>query len=135
MKNVSKTLLLACAILGFQQAQAESPAAVTANFTNVADIETVRDVEPKYPALAIKTGVEGYVVLSYDLNASGKPVEIEVVEEHPKRVFSKSAIRALKASRFSVVDEAGTEYSVEGLARRYDFQFPKEFRSRTARRR
>ena len=135
MNKLTKSLLVTCAIFAFGNAHADQSAAVQADFTNVANIETVKEVQPKYPALAVRSGVEGYVILSYDLDANGKPKDIEIMEEHPKRVFSHAAIRALKASRFSVVDAEGVSYSVNGLARRYDFQFPADFNPRTARRR
>lgn len=136
MNNVLKTVLVTCAILGFQHAQAEQQApALKADFFNVGAIETVKEVAPDYPRLAVRSGVEGYVVLSYNLDANGKPVDIAVVEAQPKRVFNESAIRALKASRFAVIDAEGTSYAIEGLARRYDFQFPEGAKTnRTARR-
>ena len=133
MKNVLKALLVTCAVMGLQQAQAEEHT-LKADFFNVGAIETLKDVAPDYPKLAMRSGVEGYVVLAYNLDANGKPIDIKVVEAQPKRVFTHSAIKALKASRFAVVDDAGTAYSVEGLARRYDFQFPEQAQSRTARR-
>ncbi|WP_317931307.1 energy transducer TonB [Halioxenophilus sp. WMMB6] len=134
MKKVVQTLLVAFTFLGLQQVQADEAKAVKADFFNVADIATIHEVEPAYPKLAMRTGVEGYVILSYNLDASGKPIDIKVVEEHPRRVFAEAAIRALKASRYEVVDQAGTAYVVKGLARRYDFQFPEELMARTARR-
>jgi len=124
MKKLFHTLLIAGAFVGFQQASAEEQHSVHANFSNVASIETIKDVAPTFPRMAVRTNAQGYVVLAYNLDASGKPVDIKVVEEQPKRTFTASAINALKASRFSVVDDAGTAYAVKGLSRRYDFQLP-----------
>ncbi len=134
MKKLIPSLLFAGALVGFQPAIAEqNPQSIKANFSNVASIETVKDVAPKFPRLANRTGTEGHVVLSYNLDANGKPVDIKVVEEHPKRVFATTAIKALKASRFSVTDDEGTSYAVEGLSRRYDFQRSEQAANRTAR--
>lgn len=134
MKKLIPSILFVGALVGFQPAMAEERHyAIEANFSNVAAIETIKDVAPRFPRLADRTGVEGHVVLSYNLDANGKPVDIKVVEEHPKRVFATSAIKALKASRFSVTDDEGTSYAVNGLSRRYDFERPEQAANRTAR--
>ena len=64
----------------------------------------VKKVAPKYPEMAHRKGVSGYVLVEYKLDEKGRAQDIEVVEAQPKRVFSKAAIRALKRSRFDVVD-------------------------------
>ncbi|BFM05414.1 TonB family protein [Halioxenophilus aromaticivorans] len=134
MRKLIPSLLFAGALVGFQPTMAEERhSAIKADFSNVASIETVKDVAPAFPRLAVRTGAEGHVVLSYNLDVNGKPVDVKVVEEHPKRVFTSSAVKALKASRFSVTDDEGTSYAVKGLARRYDFQRPEAELNRTAR--
>jgi protein TonB len=135
MKIIKTTVLaaLTCGLLSVS-AIAEQKT-IKANFDNVDEIKTVKMVEPAYPKLAIRSGTEGYVVLSYNLDANGQPVDIKVLEEHPKRVFTHSAKRALKASRFVMTDAQGTNYAVEGLLQRYDFAFPQDQKlNRTARR-
>lgn len=119
MKKIIPALMVAGALVGSQYALAEQG---PASLANNASIQKVQDVTPQFPRLATRAGTEGHVVLSYNLDVNGKPVDIKVVEEQPKRVFTASAVKALKASRFSVIDDQGTSYAVEGLSRRYDFQ-------------
>ncbi|TFH92382.1 energy transducer TonB [Vibrio ouci] len=57
-------------------------------------------VEPRYPAKALKRGAEGYVIMSFTIDPTGKPTSIEVVEAKPKRMFEREAIRALKKWKY-----------------------------------
>lgn len=130
MRKLIPALLFASTLV-VQQAAAQEAHTIKANFSNVASIETVKEVVPNFPRLADRNGAEGSVVLSYNLDVNGKPVDIKVVEAQPKRIFTKAALRALKASRFSVTDDQGTSYAVEGLSRRYDFQQSRVTQNRT----
>ena len=63
-------------------------------------------VEPRYPTKALKRGAEGYVVMKFTIDPTGKPIDVEVVEANPKRMFEREAIRALKKWKYQpkVVD-------------------------------
>ncbi len=57
-------------------------------------------IEPVYPRKALQRKIEGYVVLSFDINESGRPENIKVEEEKPPRVFSHEAMKALKRWKY-----------------------------------
>ncbi|KJY81550.1 energy transducer TonB [Vibrio galatheae] len=63
-------------------------------------------VEPRYPAKALKRGAEGYVVMTFTIDPTGKPVDITVVDANPKRMFERDAVAALKKWKYQpkVVD-------------------------------
>ncbi|GAA6168766.1 energy transducer TonB [Sessilibacter corallicola] len=86
------------------------------------DIAVLEWVDPVYPMAAVKNGVQGYVLLSYDLNAKGKPVNVKVIEEFPRRTFGVSAKRALLASKFSATDKSDETVEVQGLVRKYVYE-------------
>jgi TonB family protein len=86
------------------------------------DISVLKWVDPVYPMSAAKNGVQGYVTLSYDLNEKGKPTNVKVVEEFPRRVFSISAKRALLASQFTINDNNDDAMEVQGLVRKYVYE-------------
>lgn len=67
--------------------------------------------EPIYPSRALKRKLEGYVVLSFNINAAGKPTEIKIIESQPKRVFDRESIRALKRWNYQpkVIDGKAVE--------------------------
>jgi periplasmic protein TonB len=52
-------------------------------------------VQPMYPDRAARENKEGFVTLLFDINSSGDPENIRVVESEPRGYFEKSAKRAL----------------------------------------
>ena len=63
-------------------------------------------VPPQYPAAAARDGIEGYVILSYDVSPTGQVINAKVIDAQPKRTFDKDALRALRKWKFNptVVD-------------------------------
>lgn len=57
-------------------------------------------VEPDYPRKAAIQGVEGWVKLRFTVLEDGSVTDIVVIDSKPRRVFEKSAIRALKRWKF-----------------------------------
>ncbi|MDP2561142.1 TonB family protein [Psychrobium sp. 1_MG-2023] len=60
---------------------------------------TVR-IEPRYPVQAARDGIEGSVVLKFDITQSGDVKNIIVVKSVPENVFDKEARRALKKWKY-----------------------------------
>ncbi|GLS26706.1 energy transducer TonB [Marinibactrum halimedae] len=82
----------------------------------------VKDIKPEYPRHALKNKVQGYVLVSYNVNAQGAVEEITVIEESPAKVFTSAARRALASSVFTVETKDGQKAAMDGLKRRYEFQ-------------
>ncbi|MDF5627438.1 energy transducer TonB, partial [Vibrio parahaemolyticus] len=57
-------------------------------------------VDPRYPSKALKRRVEGYVIMRFTIDATGRPKDIEVIEAEPERMFEREAIRALKKWKY-----------------------------------
>lgn len=57
-------------------------------------------VEPRYPAKALKRGAEGFVVMEFTIDETGRPIDIEVLEANPRRMFEREAVRALKKWKY-----------------------------------
>lgn len=53
-------------------------------------------IEPRYPIKAAKGGVEGSVVMRFDIKSDGSVSNVVVVKSVPEKVFDKEASRALK---------------------------------------
>lgn len=60
---------------------------------------TIIAVEPNYPGIARERGLEGRVLVRFDVTAAGSVVNAEVVESS-NSVFNRSALQAAKRSRF-----------------------------------
>ncbi|NVD06734.1 TonB family protein [Vibrio sp. JPW-9-11-11] len=71
--------------------------------TEPVELVPVYRVDPDYPPKAVQRGIEGYVTLRFDIDQDGVPFDIEVLQAKPKRIFDRSAIRALKRWRYSPI--------------------------------
>lgn len=56
--------------------------------------------QPNYPTDALVKGLEGWVLLKYDVDTSGALSNISVIDAEPRRVFDREAINALKKWKF-----------------------------------
>lgn len=82
-------------------------------------------VEPRYPSKAQKRKVEGYVVLRFTIDATGRPKDIEVVEAEPSRMFERESIRALRNWKYQPKVENGVSIEQFGQTVRLEFKLPK----------
>lgn len=71
---------------------------------------SVLQVPPEYPAAARLGAVEGYVVLRYRVDASGRARDVRLVDAQPSGMFDKAARRALAQWRFEPEVGSSTEY-------------------------
>lgn len=65
-----------------------------------ADAAPLVRVEPDYPRKAAEQGIEGWVVLRFDIGTAGQVQNAKVVKAQPPRVFDKSALRAVKRWKY-----------------------------------
>ena len=64
------------------------------------DVDITKQASPGYPRSAIRKGVEGWVILEYSLDGTGRAHDIVVVNSTPKNLFEQAAITALKQVEF-----------------------------------
>ncbi|MFT5277256.1 MAG: protein TonB, partial [Granulosicoccus sp.] len=77
---------------------------------------------PDYPPVAARDGVEGWVELSFSIDASGAVINVEVLNSDPKRIFDKAAKRALKRWKYQAKIEQGRAIVQHGLSVMLDFK-------------
>lgn len=80
--------------------------------------ELVEAEAPEFPRAAECRGIEGHVVVRYNVSEDGAVADIEVVEATPAGVFERSVMRALESWRYATAAEV-----TEGVERRFDFAF------------
>jgi len=59
-------------------------------------------MQPEYPFRARRRGIEGHVVVAFDVSADGGTQNIEVLEARPPGVFDEAVLQAVRKWRFSV---------------------------------
>ncbi|MEZ9448977.1 energy transducer TonB [Vibrio splendidus] len=77
-------------------------------------------VEPRYPAKALKRGAEGHVIMSFTIDETGRPIDIQVTDANPRRMFEREAMRALKKWKYQpkvvdgkAIDQVGQTVKLE----------------------
>jgi TonB family protein len=63
--------------------------------------KVINRVAPKYPSKALNRNAEGWVEVSFDIDISGMPINVQVVDARPKNLFDSAALRAVLKWRFS----------------------------------
>ncbi|QFT12641.1 energy transducer TonB [Vibrio sp. THAF190c] len=82
-------------------------------------------VEPRYPAKALKRGAEGFVSLSFTIDETGRPTNIQVIGAEPRRMFERAAMRALKKWKYQPKIVNGKAVAQTGITVKIDFKMDK----------
>jgi periplasmic protein TonB len=98
-------------------------------FTNNSGMGTLNDSEaipvftlpPEYPRVALISGDEGWVELSFTINSDGTVSDPTVVDSKPKRLFDKAALKAIKRWKFKPKMVDGKPVSTIATRYRIDF--------------
>jgi bla regulator protein BlaR1 len=61
-------------------------------------------IEPVYPLEAIDKGIEGSVILSFDIQKNGAASNVNIISAEPKRIFDQSAKDAVKQWKYKPHD-------------------------------
>ena len=96
-----------------------------AGFGRDGDASPIVRIDPKYPPQASRDGKEGWVKLSFTINELGGVEDVEVIDAKPKRIFNKSAKRALKKWRYKPKVVDGKAQRRPGLTVQLDFTMDK----------
>ncbi len=60
----------------------------------------LRRVPPKFPLLAVKRKVTGFVRVEYDISEEGKPVNINIISAYPNNIFNSVAVKNVATWQF-----------------------------------
>ncbi len=77
---------------------------------------------PKYPRRAQKRGIEGYVLLEYVVDKTGRVVNPRVIKAKPPGTFNKAAIEATRLYRYLPAIKEGRPIAVSGVKTRITFE-------------
>lgn len=90
---------------------------------NSGDAVPMVRIQPRYPRKARLLGLEGWVLLKYDITPLGTVENAKILDSHPARVFDHSAIKALLKWKFKPRKEEGKFVAQRDLRAKIDFKF------------
>jgi protein TonB len=61
----------------------------------------ISQVSPRYPPLALRRRIEGFVELSFTVQPDGRVTDISVIDSEPRTLFNREAINAMERWRFA----------------------------------
>ncbi len=79
----------------------------------------------EYPIKSVREKIEGSVTMSFNVDTSGKPVNIKVIKAEPVKIFDKAAIRSLSKWRYAPKVVNGIAVVDEDLEMTIDFNLAK----------
>lgn len=79
-------------------------------------------MDPKYPVEAARDGREGWVRLSFTINEVGGVEDIKVLDAKPRRIFDRSAKRALARWKYKPKIVDGKPVKQPGMTVQLDFK-------------
>lgn len=82
-------------------------------------------VEPRYPQRALQRNIEGHVTLSFTIDEKGSPVDIQITESEPGKVFEREAIRALERWKYQPMMVDGVATARVGQTAKIEFNIQK----------
>ncbi|QSX29940.1 energy transducer TonB [Shewanella cyperi] len=85
------------------------------------EVMPVVQIEPQYPIDAAQNGIEGYVIVRFDVQANGAVTNVQVADANPRRIFDKSALAAVKKWKYKPRLEAGKAVAAPNQQVRLDF--------------
>ena len=82
--------------------------------------------QPNYPIVAQQRGLEGWVLLTYDVDTSGTLSNIAVIDSEPRKIFDKEAVRALRKWKFKPAMTKGQPIASVGQTVKIEFNIDQE---------
>ena len=78
--------------------------------------------EFKYPRRAQRMGIQGFVVLAFDVNEEGELVDLRVTDSKPRLVFDKAATQYIKKFKFQPPTLDGSAVYASDITMRMPFR-------------
>ena len=79
------------------------------------DILPLVRIEPRYPSRALHREIEGWVLLEFSISPAGTVVNPFVVDSEPRRIFDRSALRAVSRWKYKPKVEDGAAVIRHGV--------------------
>lgn len=77
---------------------------------------------PLYPRNALRKGIEGKVIVQFDIDEFGEVFNVRIVYASPHKVFEKSVLKALDKSQFSPMEIQGRPVITKNISETFSFR-------------
>jgi periplasmic protein TonB len=67
----------------------------------------IKTVQPRYPTQARRSNQEGWVVVSYNIDAEGNVNTVKVLDAQPRHLFDREAVNAVERWKFKPATRNG----------------------------
>ena len=79
-------------------------------------------IEPQYPRKAAMQGIEGWVILQFNITPAGTVRDVQVLDSKPPRIFDRAAVKALLKWKYRPKVEEGKPVEQKGEKVQLDFK-------------
>lgn len=94
--------------------------------TKIIPAKVISQPTPKYPTMALNRHAEGWVEVTFDIDISGVPIEVEIINSKPQNLFDAAALRSVKNWRFSPARDEATGLPVQSTIKSTKVHFKLE---------
>lgn len=84
----------------------------------------ITKVTPVYPRRALARGIEGYVIVQFDVSPTGAVTNARVIESEPPNVFDEAALNATLKFKYKPRIINGEAVKVTGIQNKFSFRIP-----------
>ena len=109
-------------ILAKFEPESLNPIPLEVEYIEITPAKKVMSSHPSYPGIAARRGIEGRVVVQYDVDDTGTVLNPKVVYSQPEHVFNRSVLKAISGYQFEPYRENGKALPVTGLREEFHFQ-------------
>ena len=85
------------------------------------EVTPIFRINPSYPRQAALNQIEGFVILQFDITASGETDNISILQASPPQIFNSSAVQALKRWKYKPKIEDGKSVHQNNIKVQLDF--------------
>ena len=79
--------------------------------------------QPTYPRKALRMGMEGYVIVEFDVDTDGAVLDPYVLEALPQGTFERAAIKAIRSWVYQAPTHNGQSVKVNNVKVKLTFAF------------
>jgi len=85
------------------------------------DAVPIAQIQPVYPSSALERGVEGFVIVEFDVSEAGAVVNPRVLGAQPPGIFDRAALQAISRWKYKPKVIDGRVVKMTGLQTRFSF--------------